>query len=245
MQEIKKIKCSLAIVITTYKRSEEILSRIAELQDVISNKIKLYIFDDDPKSMLAQKISELNIKNIKYQKNRKNLGQSLNLITNIKNVEEDYIFISADDDIIDSQKLKKYFYLSYEQRAQITILDFLHIKELHLNKHFDGSFKVMLDSFAIINEVLKIGKGGNIIFKKNVNVICSTEDYYVGSLFEDKGLILKNLLHFKTVKGLLINDYIGSEQHSYGNELRYSLRVFMNFNMLRSQIYAMDFVVFR
>ena len=230
----------LSIVITTYKRNEALKARIQELIPILCRNVVLHIFDDDPDNNISEIKNKYDFTHINYHQNKLNLGQSLNLVTNIFRVKEGYIFIAADDDNINSQKLQYYYRLCVAENITLIQFEFFHFIDQIKNKTYTSKSSFIPNRSTLIKKILEVGKAGNILFKKNVSVLCNDMDHYVGSLYEDKGIILKNILSFDKFTAFKIDDYICSENESYGHGLRYSMRVFLNLNIMCNHFLSIE-----
>ncbi len=101
---------SLTIGIPTYKRKEQILSRVQEhLDSPYCNKIQLLVIDNhSPDGTYEELVERFEEKSVKLYKQRENVGFALNLISLFEKCPTKYLLILSDEDKVDYSPMDEF-----------------------------------------------------------------------------------------------------------------------------------------
>ena len=109
----------LTIGIPTYNRPENLLKILNTIQKFPKNKVDILICDDSSNQSVSKVIKKKNLKNLKYFKNKINLGFSKNVRKIYVKSKTDYLWIICDDDIILGSAYKIIEKKIYDKKPEI------------------------------------------------------------------------------------------------------------------------------
>jgi len=159
----------VSVVIPTYKREKEIVSRaVKSVLNQTYSKLELIVVDDSPNDYRGRKDVEellegLNDKRIRYIKHPENKGANISRNTGISNANGDYIAFLDDDDEWLPQKIQKQLEKFVDSRIGLVYCPYyvLNKGEKHLRRKIKSG-NVFID---LLNENF-IGSTSCIMVKK-------------------------------------------------------------------------------
>jgi glycosyltransferase involved in cell wall biosynthesis len=172
----------LSICIPTYNRSDELKARLEEIvvqiykYSIGADDLQIVISDnnsrDNTSVMISQLMSQHTNINIKFHKNKKNLGYGKNINELIKLSESKYIWLCGDDDYISDNAIYNILNILKTEEPEYIVLNSLNY-DLKTNKYskkniiddlkdgFFNSDQVLSEYFEIIVFI-----GSNVFSRK-------------------------------------------------------------------------------
>lgn len=101
-----------SVLITTYNGSKYIINQIESIVNQSYPLDKIYIYDDCSTDNTVEKIEEWilrnNIPNIVISRNKENKGYARNFLEALFKIEDQYVFLSDQDDVWKNDKVEEY-----------------------------------------------------------------------------------------------------------------------------------------
>ena len=227
----------LAILICTYQRPEALLRHLSIFSrpewSGLSIKPTIYIYDDDPSSLFSTYASNYDAYcpyfNISYLKRVSNLGQGINFIHAVMDINSHYLWTIADDDYLDPLLAVSYINETLRLRPDVSISEFRQgSRDSGGGTFYEGSSRLVSDLDEAIALIKNTGKGSSAIFRlPEPDVLRLIRDKFSGCMYEDRPLQLFCLLFSPSPSLFLFNETVVRGDDDFGC-LRYSMRVFAN-----------------
>ena len=228
----------LLLVLTTYQRNDKILRFLKDFNnpqfEVIKSYLDILISDDDPNSTLGTLLNDFkdSIFNIKYIKNKVNLGQGKNAAYAIySNYFYDYYWMPGDDDIIIVHEFIDIINKIIHFKPDVALLEFRQGINLEGGTFYEGESRLIFDFNHCIEHIIRFGKNTSTIFKRPSNwAINEVLTTFADCMYQDKVLAIFSYLESTDKKVYLKTELTATGDVDYG-KLRYSMRVFINLQL--------------
>jgi len=166
----------VSIIIPTYNRKEKLIDSILsiESQNYPKDKFEIIIIDDNSTDDTQKETRKLmkKYKNIRYQKNQRNLGPAASRNAGIRIAKGEYIFFTDDDCVVDKDWLISYINF-FEKNKEIggiggPLIPIQSNLIARIEKFKDKILKIDMKKPKIGRDEIPVGFTSNVAYKKEV-----------------------------------------------------------------------------
>ena len=183
----------LTIFITTFERPDFLEECLVNLNKQLYKKFKVIILDNSKNSNYSNILNQSYNFEIKYQKNKKNIGSVKNIFQAFSwNMDTEYFMVFHDDDLMHKNYLELSMNILKKNQKIAWVGCNLSKNNLNHDKKIKLNFK-LYNKYELINNILTgiIFTYSSVIYnKKNINLL-NLDDYFKKySIIHDRPLLL-------------------------------------------------------